>query len=174
MCFYIFFFSFFQNSVCRSQEIISKSFTAIDTRWSWRTCGNHMQSTEWGAKTEDSMAQKWITTDTRRICNGYQRRKRSDYTCINDGMIDSMSLALIIYSPNHPLSPIAFILRYHCNRFHIGLCSDTRTQNECACLRVYNEWLDFHLSIYTHKNDNNIFAGLCTTTSSSAQKNRSI
>lgn len=53
--FYIEHVSFFSNLIFRSQEIISKSFTAIDTRWGGRTCGNHMQSTKWCAKAENSM-----------------------------------------------------------------------------------------------------------------------
>lgn len=45
------------------------------------------------------MDEKWITAVTRLIGVGDRRGKRFDYACINDGMIDSMPLALITILP---------------------------------------------------------------------------
>lgn len=57
------------------------------------------------------MAEKWIASHTGCICIGNWRRKRSDYACINDGMIDSMPLTLITILPLHVYS---FILFFFC------------------------------------------------------------
>lgn len=67
-----------------------------------------MQSTIRCANAKDSLAEKWITADTRCIGDGNQRGKRSDYACINDGMIDTMPLTLITILPSRFffLSPI--------------------------------------------------------------------
>lgn len=71
--------SFSCNLVYRSEKIISKSFTAIDTRRGRRTCGNHMQSTKWSAKAKNPLV--WVA------CKLHKSIMIIDMYKTNDGVI---------------------------------------------------------------------------------------
>lgn len=78
----------------RSSKAV-QSFTSIDSCWSWYTSWNSMQFTIRCAFATDSLVEKWFAINTRFNSISNWWRKRCDYTCINDGMIDLMLLMLI-------------------------------------------------------------------------------